>query len=426
MRILLLGAGGFIGRHILADLLAADHDVTGVARSTASLAGAFPETSFLSVDLARAIRPDDWKRHVAGVDVIVNAAGLLRGRDMDAVHIAMPKALHEAAKQAGVKRVVLISAISARADVATDYAQSKLAGEDALRNSASDWTILRPSLVYGDGSYGGTSLLRGMAGLPLVTPLPGNGAYAFTPLHVADLAHVVRLACEGKVPPHQTLEPVGPETLTLRQLLARYRAWLGFGAALFVTVPMPVMRLMGRAGDWLGDGPISTNSLEQMVAGNSGDSAAFAQAIGFMPRSIATAFRDRPAQVQDRWHARLFFLAPALQAVLILMWLASAWLGLFHGAAQTDQLVKALGLSAEWSGPLQLGGSLLDIAIAVQLLLDRSAARVAAVQLAVVAGYTAVIGMVLPALWLDPLGPLLKNLPIMLAIATYGVIGDKR
>lgn len=426
MRILLLGAGGFIGQHILADLLAAGHNVIGVARATASLTDAFPEASFLSVDLARAIRPDDWNSHVAGIDVIVNAAGLLRGRDMDAVHVAMPKALHEAAKQAGVKRVVLISAISARADVATDYAQSKLAGEVALRASASDWTILRPSLVYGDGSYGGTSLLRGLAGLPLAIPIPGNGAYAFTPLHVVDLAHVVRLACEGKVPPRQTLEPVGPETLTLRQLLARYRAWLGFGTARFITVPIPVMRLIGRIGDWLGDGPISTNSLEQMVAGNSGDSAAFAQAIGFMPRSIATAFRDRPAQVQDRWHARLFFLAPALQAVLILMWLASAWLGLFHGTAQTDQLVKALGAPAEWSRPLQLGSSLLDIAIAVQLLLDRSVARVALVQLAVVAGYTVVIGTVLPALWLDPLGPLLKNLPIMLAIAIYGVIGNKR
>lgn len=53
-------------------------------------------------------------------------------------------------------------------------------------------------------------------------------------------------------------------------------------------------------------------------------------------------------------------------------------------------------------------------------------ARAAVVQLAVVAGYTVVIGTALPALWLDPLGPLLKNLPIMVAIAIYGVIGNKR
>ena len=424
MRILLLGAGGFIGRHILSDLLSAGHDVIGVARSTALLTHAFPDVRFVQIDLARALRAEDWTPHLAGVDVIVNAAGLLRGRDLKAVHVAMPSALYQSAEASGVRHAILISAISARPDVATDYSQTKLAGEAALRASALDWTILRPSLVYGDGSYGGTSLMRGMAGLPLLTPIPGHGDFTFTPIHVHDLARTVRLACEGELPPQQTLDPVGPETLTLRQMLARYHTWLGFGEAHFVQVPM--MRLMARVGDMLGDGPISSNSLDQMIAGNAGDSAAFAQAIGFTPRSLDMALRDRPAQVQDRWHARLFFLAPLLQAVLLLMWLASAWLGLFHGATATKQLVDAAGLPESWCLPLQIGGSLIDIAIAAQLLFGRSAVRSAFCQLLVVGGYTVVIGAILPHLWLDPLGSLLKNLPIMVAIAIYGVIGDKR
>lgn len=426
MRILVLGAGGFIGRHIVADLLAAGHAVTGIARNCSALAQAFPGADFVQLDLARALTPNDWDKHLVGVDVIVNAAGLLRGRDMDSVHVTMPKALYQAAERAGGRGVVLISAISARPDVATDYALTKLAGEAVLRASSVDWTILRPSLIYGDGSYGGTSLLRGMAGLPLLIPIPGDGAFAFTPLHVSDLAQTVRLACEGKVPSRQTLEPVGPETLSLRQLLTRYRAWLGFGTPRFLSVPIPVMRILGRFGDWLGDGPISTNSLAQMLAGNAGDSSAFADTIGFVPRSLDAALRDRPAQVQDRWHASLFFLAPALLTVLLIMWLVSAWLGLFYGAPQSRELVNDLGLPASWAAPLRYGSSLLDIAIAAQLLLDRSAARAALVQLATVLAYTVVIGSTLPQLWLDPLGPLLKNLPIMAAIAVYGVIGDKR
>lgn len=426
MRILLLGAAGFIGRHILSDLLAAGHDVVGVARSTGSLASAFPDIRFVQIDLARALRPEDWTEHLADVDVIVNAAGLLRGRDLEAVHIAMPRALYQAAEASGVQRVVLISAISARPDLATDYSQTKLAGEAALRASTLDWTILRPSLVYGDGSYGGTSLMRGMAGFPLLTPIPGDGNFIFTPIHARDLARTVRLASEGQVPPHQTLDPVGPETLTLRQMLSRYRKWLGFGEARFLRVPMVLMALMARLGDVLGNGPISSNSLDQMIAGNAGDSAQFAQSIGFTPRSLDMALRDRPSQVQDRWHARLFFLAPLLKAALALMWVASAWLGLFHGAATTAQLVGAAGLPTSWCMPLQIGGSLLDLAILAQLLFDRRAARSAVCQLLVVGGYTVVIGAILPHLWLDPLGPLLKNLPIMAVIAVYGVIGDKR
>lgn len=426
MRILLLGSGGFIGRHILADLLAAGHEVVGVARTVEPLVSAFPQATFIALDLAQAVRQEDWLVHLAEVDVIVNAAGLLRGPALDAVHVTMPKALYDAASVAGVKRVVLISAISAREEVATDYSISKLAGEAALRSSNIDWTILRPSLVYGDGSYGGTSLMRGMSAMPMAVPLPGNGDFDFTPIHVRDLARTVRIACDGGVPSRQTLEPVGPQTLSLRDMLARYRAWLGFGPARFVCVPMPIMRLLGHVGDLLGDGPISTNSLVQMAAGNGGDSRAFEQAIGFAPRSLESALRDRPAQVQDRWHARLFFLAPMLQATLILMWLASAWLGLTHGIAQTAAIVSRFGLDAGWADLLRIGSSFLDIAIAIQLFFDRSAARAAVVQLVVVLGYTVVIGLALPQIWLDPFGPLLKNLPIMVAIAIYGVVGDKR
>lgn len=424
MRIMILGAGGFIGRHILADLLAAGHQVVGVARRTGQLAEAFPEATFLALDLAAA--EDSWAARLAGIDVVVNAAGLLRGRGMEAVHVAMPRALCVGARAAGVKRIVLISAISARPEVRTDYAASKLMGEGVLREGGVAWTILRPSLVYGPGSYGGTSLMRGLAGLPVGIPLPGRGDFLFTPIHVADLARAVRRVCEDESFASRTLEPVGPATLSLKALLARYRAWLGFGRPRFLSVPMPVMKLLGRLGDLAGDGPIASNSLVQMIAGNGGDSAAFAEAIGFSPRSLDAALRDSPAQVQDRWHARLFFLAPALKAGLVVLWLASAWLGLAHGAARTAELVHALGLPMALADPLRIGASLLDVGLAALVLLDRTATRATIAQLVVVAGYTAVISLALPQLWLDPLGPLLKNLPVLLTIAMYGAIGDRR
>lgn len=426
MRIMLLGAGGFIGRSIMADLLASDHEVIGIARNVGELPFAFPVAQFIAIDLAQAANPEVWRHHLPGIDIIINAAGILRGRDMDAIHVDTPKALYTAALDAGVKRIVLISAISARSDVATDYSVSKLAGEEALRSSGLNWTILRPSLVYGDGSYGGTSLMRGMAGLLLITPVPGNGNFAFTPIHVHDLSQAVLTVCEGAAFSEQTLEPVGPETLNLKDLLRQYRAWLGFGKARFLPVPMPLMRFLGRVGDVAGNGPIATNSLVQMVAGNAGDSAVFAKAIGFSPRSLSDAMRDRPAQVQDRWHARLFFLAPALKIVLVLMWLSSAYLGLFHGQAQTNALVESIDLPAAFATPLQIGSSILDIAIAGLIIFDRNARLSTPVQLVVVIGYTLVIGFALPLLWLDPLGPLVKNIPILLAIAVHGAIGDQR
>ena len=426
MRIMLLGAGGFIGRYILSELLEAGHEVVGVVRSSDNLAAAFPQARFCSLNLAQATDPITWQPYLAGIDCIINAAGILRGAEMDAVHVRMPEALYAAASKASVKHVVLISAISARDDVTTDYSVSKLAGEDALRSSGIGWTILRPSLVYGDGSYGGTSLLRGLAALPVLVPLPGSGEFAFTPIHVEDLARSVRLVCESTAYSGQTLEPVGPDTLSLRDLLARYRAWLGFGVTRYLPFPMSLMRLLGKIGDMMGGGPISTNSLEQMVAGNAGDSAAFASAIGFQPRSLESAQLAHPAQVQDHWHARLFFLAPAIKAMLVLLWLASAWLGLSYGREATQSVVAGLSLTDAWVEPLQIGGSILDIGVALLVLFDKSARWSTIMQLSVVAVYSIFIGIAVPTLWLDPLGPLLKNLPILLLIAVHGVIGNKR
>lgn len=426
MRIMLLGAGGFIGRYILSELLDAGHEVVGVIRSPGNLAAAFPQAHFLSFNLAQATDPLVWQSHLAGIDCIINAAGILRGAEMEAVHVRMPEALYAAASKAGVKHAVLISAISARKDVSTDYSVSKLAGEGVLRSSGLCWTVLRPSLVYGDGSYGGTSLLRGLAALPVLVPLPGSGEYAFTPIHVEDLAHSVRLICESDAYSGQTLEPVGPNTLPLRELLARYRAWLGFGLIRYFPVPMPLMRLLGKIGDMTGSGPVSTNSLEQMVAGNGGDSTAFADTIGFKPRSLDSSLLARPAQVQDRWHARLFFLAPAIKATLVFLWLVSAWLGFSHGSEATRSVVAGLGLANGWDEPLRLGGSILDMAVALLVLFDRNARWSTIVQLSVVVGYSFVIGIAVPSLWLDPYGPLLKNLPILLLIAVHGVIGNRR
>jgi hypothetical protein len=187
-----------------------------------------------------------------------------------------------------------------------------------------------------------------------------------------------------------------------------------------------MMHLLGRLGDLLGNGPIATNSLIQMMAGNAGDSAAFAQAIGFIPRALEQALNASPAQAQDHWHARLFFLAPALRIVLVLLWLASGLLGLFNGTERTIQVVGALGWPSALVFPLQIGSSLLDLAIAALVLLDSTARRATPTQCAVILAYTALIGWALPGLWFDPLGALFKNLPILALVLVHGAIADKR
>lgn len=423
MRILVLGAGGFIGRHIVTELLAGGHVPVGAVRRVSDFANAFPGVAAVSVDLARDLAPADWLARLKDIDVVVNAAGVLSGADMETVHVSAPRALYEACAVAGVKRVVLISAISARPDVATDYARTKLAGEKLLQDGSLDWTILRPSLIVAKGSYGGTSLLRGLAGLPLFTPLAGDGHYSFSPLHAQDLARAVRIVCAESRFSRRVLEPVGPETLSLRDLLARYRQWLGFPQVPFLSIPMGVMQGLARLGDRMGRGPISSNSLAQLIAGNEGDGKRFAEEVGFTPRSLGAMMAAEPAEVQDRWHARLFFLEPLLKFALVVMWLVSGLVGFFSGMPLVQEVFAALGLSQSFAMPVVILTCLLDLAIAVLILSGRKATML---QLIVIAGYTLVLSFAKPLLWLEPLGPLLKNLPIVAAVLCYGALRNQR
>lgn len=420
---MVLGAGGFIGRHIVAELLAGGHVPVGAVRRVPEFARTFPDVAAVECDLARDVSAADWLARLKGIDVVVNAAGVLNGADMEAVHVTAPRALYEACAAAGVNRVVLISAISARPGLDTDYARAKLAGEKLLQMGPLDWTILRPSLIVAKGSYGGTSLLRGLAGFPLVVPLAGDGEFPFSPLHARDLARAVRIVCEDDRFIRRVLEPVGPEIISLRDLLSRYRTWLGLPPAHFLSIPMGAMRLLARLGDRMGSGPISSNSLAQLIAGNAGEGPRFAEEIGFAPRSLARMMSAEPAEVQDRWHARLFFMAPLLKFALALMWLASGLVGLFSGLPLAREVLATVGLPQNLGLPVVVLTCLLDIVISALILTGR---RATAAQLIVIAGYTLALTLAKPDLWLDPLGPLLKNLPIVAAVLCYGVLKDQR
>ena len=98
MRIMVLGGAGFIGRHIMAELLSAGHEVVAVVRGIGNLQEAFPRAMFLSLDLAREVHSCGWRTHLTGIEAIVNAAGTLarsrhaRGPRRDAGGLAFGRA----------------------------------------------------------------------------------------------------------------------------------------------------------------------------------------------------------------------------------------------------------------------------------------------------------------------------------------------
>ena len=426
MNVLLTGANGFIGKYLLAGLLEAGHRVVPAVRDPAAADRLLPEPGSIAADLNRDIRPEDWLPRLSGVDAVINCAGVLqggRGQSIEAIHADAPIALFKACARAGVRRVIQISAISAEPEAGTAYAQTKRMADDFLKTSALDWVILRPSLVYAEGACGGTALFRALAALPFAVPLPGRGDGIFRPIHMDDLCTTVVTLLERPDIMRVTIDPVGPDRLTLREILTDLRRWLGFGPAPLVEIPMPFVRAVARLGDVLG-GPVNSTALRQMAFGNDGAPEPFVAATGIRPRGWRNALRAHPAQTQDRWHARLYFLRPLLRVALAAMWLVSGLSGLLHRAELAARLASWLGSGG--SEAFVWASSSFDIAVACLVALRWRTGLMTAVQILAIGAYSVALTVLDPALWLAPFGPLIKNGPILIAVAVLAAIEHDR
>ncbi len=225
MQILIAGGTGFIGRHLARELVDRDHDVTALARNPDP--DVLPD-SVTSVE-GDVTDPDSLNSAFEGQDAVVNLVSLSplfkpKGGDEqhDRIHRQGTQNCLAAAESAGVGRFLQLSALGADPDGPTHYIRAKGRAETLVRESTLDWTIVRPSVVFGEGDefVGFTKRLKRMfaPGLPLY-PLPGGGDKTrFQPIHVGDFVPILAACLEDAAHSGQTYEIGGPEVLTLREV----------------------------------------------------------------------------------------------------------------------------------------------------------------------------------------------------------------
>jgi uncharacterized protein YbjT (DUF2867 family) len=430
MRVLVTGAYGFIGAHITAALTEAGHEVICAVRS-ARIDSRFPGLKAIACDMARDLSIDDWLPRLAGIEAVVNCAGILRetrGQTFHAVHEQAPLALFRACAQLGIRRVIQISALGHPSD--GEFIASKHRGDEALAALDLDWLILRPSLVYSArGSYGGTTLLRGLSALPWLLPLPGKGDQRVQPIAAEDVGKAVVAALSAPATTRQTLELVGPEVLSLRDYLLHWRRWLGFAAPRVIATPSWLVKLAATCGERFGNGPLGLTMARMLERGNVGSTASLQplrDSLGLVPKSLARALDESPSHVQDRWHARLYFLLPALRIVVALLWLLSGVVGWVLPAQIVAQSAPHGTLSATTVLALARGTATADLLLGVLCLLRWRPRMVLSLMLLMVFGYTVGIGSLWPQHWLDPLGGLLKNLPLLVVLSILLATDERR
>jgi uncharacterized protein YbjT (DUF2867 family) len=393
-----LGARGFIGRNIAAALEARGATIRRLGR---------PEC-----DLVRT-RPDDLVTALAGAEVAVNAVGLLSGR-LEEVHVDGVRNLVEACRQAGVRRLVHVSALGSAPDGATRYWSTKGIAEAFLAEVCEfEVRIVRPSLVVGPGGAS-TELFAALAALPVV---PRIASGPLRPIALDDLVEIVARATDREIHTPTRIDAVGPDVMGVDGIVDALGAWLGSRPVGSLSLGRGLLALQARVSGALGIGPMDAEAFAMLVAGNSADIGSTVGALGRAPVSISAGLRRRPATAADRLFARLYFVRPMLRLTLAVFWIATGCLSFgLYPVEKSRALLADLGLVGAPASVALFGGAALDLFLGVLLLLAVRVKAVGGAMLTLMAAYT-VLAMRLPAdFWLHPLAPLLKNLPIAAAI----------
>ncbi len=426
--VLVLGAYGFIGSHVLAHLHAHDFTLTGAGRDIRVATRRFPYARWINIDLAQLQTEADWLPHLHNIDAVINCAGALQDSprdDLHAIHVAGTLALYRACQQAGVRRIVHVSAAGVAPGRATTFNSTKLEADLALQQLDLDWIILRPGLVLGPTAYGGSALLRGLAGFPGM--IPAVHADSITQVvSVQDVAEAARRSLQADAPLRTVIDLVHLDRVALSDVLLRLRAWLGVPPAPLRAVPPILARLTGWAGDalaWLGwRSPMRSTAIAQLRDAITGDAQGW-QHLHMRPASLDAMLAAWPSGVQERWFARLYFVKPAALIALVVFWLLS---GLIGFVAHDSAVCVLTGWPMWLASTAVISGAIVDITLAGLVAFRRTAKIGLIGMLLVSAAYLLGGTLVRPDLWLDPLGPLVKVLPgAVLALAALGMLDER-
>lgn len=418
MRVLLTGASGFIGRHVLQALLAEGHHVVCAVRTMA--ASTDPRVTYIQADFSQDTDKFVWLARLDGIDAVINTVGIFRETGTQTfarLHVETPCALFAAcAESDDVQMVVQFSALGADRDANTAYHLSKREADEFLATLPLRAYIVQPSLVYGrDGTS--ARVFRMLASMPFTLRF-GSAPQLVQPIHIDDLVAAVMGLLRHRMPasgaPVQRVPLVGPQALPFTDYLAALRAAMGMGKLRVLRLPGGIARLLARLGGWLPGALLDADALRMLDRNNIADAALTTMLIGHPPRPLTDFVADPAA---DRLRAKLDWLLPPLRWSIAAVWIITAIVSFgLYPRTESYQLLARTGIP-EALRPLMLyGAAAFDLLLGLGTLLLARRRWLWLLQLALIGFYTVVIALRLPEFLLHPYGPLSKNLPMLAAI----------
>jgi len=285
------GATGFVGRHLVATLVARGHQVRALLRATGRAAVLPPRG--VTVVAGSLSDPTALGTLCGGADAVAHLVAIIAESPratFEAVHVDGTRRLLDAARQTGVSRVVYMSAMGARPDAtATRYHRTKWQAEELVRRCGVSAAVLRPSLINGPENVPIRMLALAHRWSPVV-PVFGDGNFPMQPIWIDDLVLASALALE-RTPIAGTLELGGPAVVSFVELVKAIGRAVGRERTV-IHVPLRLARLLARVAEPLGPlAPITSDQLTMLVEGNATPANAIEAVFGIRPLGLEEGLR---------------------------------------------------------------------------------------------------------------------------------------
>jgi uncharacterized protein YbjT (DUF2867 family) len=280
LKILVTGGTGFVGTHVVNALLRAGHAVAVLARRPESTRNRYNRP--VETAAGDVLDTASLARACSGREAVVHLVGIIWERGdltFDRMHREAVENMLTAARGTGIRRFLHMSAMGSSEDSASEYGRTKAAGEKAVRASGLDWTVFRPSIIFGPGD-GFVSLLAAVIRAnPVFIPVIGPGTTRFMPVSVYDVARVFTESLEKPETAGKVFEVGGPQTFTLNEIDREIAAALGKPRKPLVHFPLWWGRFLAGRFEWLArkgwieDPPLTRDQLKSLSRDNAADIA---------------------------------------------------------------------------------------------------------------------------------------------------------
>ena len=223
---LIFGASGQIGRHLIRKLTKNNYKVTAVTRNLHQKGYVLKtqaNAGYIDIVELNIFNENKLKDLISRADICINLIGILyeknKGNSFENIHTIFPSLISKICKEYNVQQFIQLSALGIDDAVDSNYAKSKLEGEKNIKNNFKNATILRPSVVYSVDDNFTTNFMTLLNRL-FIFPLYYNGDTKFMPIHCSDLTEIIYQVISKNII-SKTIECVGPETISLKDILKR-------------------------------------------------------------------------------------------------------------------------------------------------------------------------------------------------------------